>query len=315
MADLHWQCQLNHLAEGDQPGPQLASDALTVGEKFLLSCEGSDVTFDPAALSLEMPKEQQYDLKLLKNLGVASHKASFVATSYVASEKPIEFKNIFLSDGKSRVALDGLSLNVKTVITQQNNPKNEAFGPLGPLAIAYPIWFWLSFGVLFSYLIFLIVDKVSLRLDRRAFLNKLAANPPVLSPYHQLTKELRVLSREAQAYKNFDSEAAAKFWRDLDLYIRWYLSRSFEFSCFEIHSYEILFQLKIKNPDLEKKVTHSLSRVLIEMERLENRTKLLKFEDTAQLIEMVRLAADEIQKNSHSKAANTVSRVKLEAGV
>ncbi len=318
MADIHWQCQLNHLGENDSVGPAMGSDALTVGEKFLLSCEGSDVSFDPSGLSLELPKEQQYDLKLLKNLGVDSHKAQFVATSYVAGEKPLEFKNIFLSDGKARVALDGVSLNVKTVITQQNNPKNEPFGPQGPFGLRYPIWFWLSFAIFFSYLVFLIIDRVMGRLDRKAFLKKLAANPPILSPYHQLTKELRQLSREAQAAQlsmGFDSEIAAKFWRDLDQNIRWYLSRVFLFSCFELRSHDILLKLKHQKPDLEKKVSHSLSRVLIEMERLENRSRLLKFEDTAQLTEMVRLAADEIQKNSQSKSASKVSRLKLEAEV
>ena len=315
MADLHWQCQLNHLAENESPGPALGSDALTVGEKFLLACEGSDVSFDPAGLSLELPKEQQYDLKLLKNLGVDSHKAQFIATSYVAGEKPLEFKNIFLSDGKARVALDGVSLNVKTVITQQNNPKNEPFGPQGPYGLRYPIWFWVSFAIFFFYVVFLIIDRVTLRMDRKAFLKKLAANPPVLSPYHQLTKDLRQLTREAQAAQSFDSEAAAKFWRELDQHIRWYLSRVFLFSCFELRAQNILLQLKDKYPELEKKVAHSLSRVLIEMERLENRSRLLKFEDTAQLIEMVRLAADEIQKNTQSKSASKVSRLKLEAEV
>ncbi len=315
MADVHWQCQLNHLAEGETAGAALGTDPITVGEKFLLKCEGDEVQFNPAQLSLELPQEQQYQLKLLKNLGVDSHKASFVATSYVAGEKPAEFKNIFLSDGKSRVALDGVSFTVKTVITQQNNPKHEPFGPTGSFGVSYPLWFWLSFAFVFVFFIAHGVEKIFEALERKKFFKKLSAHPPAISAYHQLTKELRQFNREHLRPQSFDADIAAKFLRDLDNSVRWYLSRTFEFSCFDIRSSEILMKLKKKNFDLEKKINHSLSRVLVEIDRLKGRFGLLKFDDAVQLIEMVRVAADEIQKNIGTKAGNKISREKLEAEV
>ena len=329
MADLHLQCQLNHLEAKDLApdqapnqapdlaGPALGTAPLSVGEKFLLACQGPEAELNPATLSLELPKEQQYDLKLLKNLGVDSHKASFVATSYVASDKPTEFKNIFLSDGKTRIALDGVSFTVKSVITQQNNPKHEAFGPQGLFGIAYPLWFWLSFACLLGYFLALAIEKIFLRFQRKKFFKLLSNHRPAISAYHQLSKELRQLTREQLGKQSFEAVNAAQLLRDLDQSVRWYLSRTFEFSCFDIRPIEILQKLKKQNLELEKKVGHSLLRVLIEIERLKVRAGnvkyTIKYEDAAQLIEMLRLVAEDIHKNTHSKAGYKISRARLEA--
>jgi len=317
MADIHWQCQLNHLEEADQPGIALAQEVLTVGEKFYLSCEGPEVQVDAASLNLELPKEQQYDLKLLKNLGVDSHKASFVATSYTVNDKGHQFQNIFLSDGKVRIALDGISFAVKSVITAENNPKHEPYPPAGPFNISYPFWFWACFVLLFLFFSSLGVEKIIDRIRRKKFFKLLDSHRPAISAYHQLTKELRQLGRDSLRPQNFNAnpESAHKFLNDLNSSFRWYLSRSLEFSCFESRAGQILSKLKQKDAELYQKIHHSLARVLIEIERCQKKHTQLKIDDAVQLIEMVRLAADEINKTVHTKAENKVSRNKLEAEV
>ena len=320
MADIHWQCQLNHLGvEKDQAAAVLAdTEQLTVGEQFVLTCQGPDAAgIDPAGSTLELPKDQQYALKVLKNLGMDSHKAIFVATSYLVNPKGHQFPNIFLTDGKVRIALDGITFKVKSVITKENNPKNEPFPPWGPFGFAYPVWIWMGVAVLLVFFSSFGIEKFFQIRRRKKFLKLLASNPPVLSAYHQFSKDLRHLGRENLRPVSFDSLVAKKFVDELGAIFRWYLSRTLLFSCFDLSATQLLKQTRLRYPDLFKKVNHSLSLALIEVERLQNRPSQIKLEDAAQLLEMVRHAAEDLQKNAGKKSDSDTrtSRSRLDAEV
>ena len=289
MADIHWQCQLNQVGtEAGQAGAVLTDkEQLTVGDQFVMTCQGPEAAgIDPAASTLELPKEQQYAIKILKNLGMDSHKATFVATSYLVNPNGHQFQNIFLSDGKTRVALDGITFKIKSVITKENNPKGQPFPPWGPFGFAYPVAIWIGLAVLAVFISSFGIEKFLMRRGRKKFFKLLAANPPMLSAYHQLSKELRQLSRDTLGPQGFSSEISKKFIDDLASSFRWYLSRELQFSCFDTSASRIRRELQTKNEKLYKKVNHSLSLALVEVERWHNRPSQIKVEDAAQLLEM-----------------------------
>ncbi len=316
--DIHWQCQLNHLAtEKDQAGALFGgSETLTVGEPFMLTCQGPEAAgIDVQASALELPKEQQYALRVLKNLGMDAHKVTFVVTSYSVNPSGHQFQNIFLADGKTRIALDGITFKVKSVITKENNPKNQPFPPWGPFGFTYPSWIWVGLAILLIFISSICIEKVLLALKRKKFFKLLANNPPVLSAYHQLSKELRKFSREALRPQDFTPEVSLKFVNELRASYRWYLSRQLEFSCFDQSAVQIVRTLQQQDELLVKKIGHSLSLALIEIERWQRRSKQIKLEDAIQLLEMVRLSAEELQKYSRDKSENRKSRPRLEAEV
>lgn len=318
MADIRWLCQLNHPgATQDQIGtPILENESLTVGETFLLSCQGPEsVQFDAKAGSLELPKEQQYALRVLKNLGMDGHKANFVATSYLVNPNGHQFQNIFLSDGKVRIALDGIGFKVKSVITKENNPKNEPYPPWGPFGFAYPNWIWMGLSFVIILIASVLIEKLMQKLKRKKFFKILASQPPTLSAYHQFSKELRQLSRESLRPQNFGNENAKKFIDELKTSFRWYLSRKLQFSCFDQSSQSLMKELKEKNRPLYSKVQHSLSLALIEIERWQQRPDKIKIEDASQLIDMVRNSAEELGRFSEDKSELKKSKARLVAEV
>ncbi len=319
MADIHWQCQLNHLGvEKDQAAALLGeSEQLTVGDQFVLTCQGPEAAgIDPAASTLELPKEQQYALKILKNLGMDSHKATFVATSYLVNPNGHQFPNLFLTDGKVRIALDDVKFKVKSVITKENNPKNEPFPPFGPYGFAYPNWLWVGLAIILVFFSSFVIEKIWQVRSRRKFMKLLASNPPVLSAYHNFSKDMRQLARE-NLRPGFDSAIAKKFIDELGPIFRWYLSRTLLFSTFDLSAAEVLKQFRLRYPDLFKKVNHTLSRALVEVERWQNRPSQIKLEDANQLLEMVRHAAEDLQKNAAKKTDSDkgASRKRLDAEV
>ncbi len=318
MADVHWQCQLNHLnlTSGLTEAPLTDADSLTVGEKFVLDCQGPEVAgINASASTIELPKEQQYALRILKNLGMDSHKASFVATSYSVNPGGHQFQNLFLSDGKSRIALDGIKFKVKSVITKENNPKNEAYPPWGPFGFSYPVWIWAGFVILFVFMTSFGIEKLIQIIKRKRFYKLLASNPPALSAYHAITKDLRQFGKEALRPSSFTSEVSLKLIDDLHQSFRWFLSRKLMFSCFDLSPSQILRAIKEKDENLFKKVSHTLSLALIEVERWQNRPSQIKLEDAGQLIEMVRGAAEMVQKHSSQKSEAHNSKVRLQAEV
>lgn len=178
-----WACQVS----------DLPSQGLTVGAPFVLKCAGEEVPgFDSQALSLELPKPDRYRLRILENRAANSSGVELVVTSYVPGDTNLQ--DVILTDGAHRVGLTGVQYTVMSVIPQGEQPK--PFPPEPPVGLMWPMSAMAVIGAFFVALILLIAYLFQRRRSKRKFQTWLRAAQTPLSPFDQLSKDLRLVVKE-----------------------------------------------------------------------------------------------------------------------
>lgn len=249
LPDVQWNCKVEKFGSDGTPAGELAAK-ITVGEKFFLSCDGPTAHLEKNSLSLEVPKEMQYMLRLLDARSVGETSAQFVATTYMVGD--FDFKNPILTDGKTRVGLGQFSLHSVTVITKEKNPENKPYGPWSAQAVTWPAAIWLILAALCA----VIVLMISLALRRSARLKKLRVwlglNQSALTPYNQLNRDLRMLSRKIPAGREFRASESEEYFAELERSFRFYLTRELDIYAVDAKSSVLLRDLKRVHPQLFK---------------------------------------------------------------
>lgn len=206
MNSVMWNCQTSGLPP----------DGLTVGAPFNLNCSGTDVPdFNVKSFSLELPKADNYRLRILENTGATNSGVQLVVTSYVPGDTAL--KDVVLTDGQNRIGLNGVNFTVMSVI----KPGEEAkpFGSMAPVQLAWPNYVFASMAGVVLFLILILAFFLQRRRSRRNFQAWLKQSQTPLQPFDQLNKDLRRAAKD----RNPASHVA-----ELEKITRTFLSRTYE---------------------------------------------------------------------------------------
>lgn len=298
-ADGIWMCRTERAAGNESPAGPL-DQPLTVGEKFVLTCEGATVELDPSKLSLQLPTEEKYSLRLLRIQSLNENKGVFTATSYRVGEGPL--KGVVLGDGVKSVELQGIELQLRSSIDPSTNPEGKPFAPPDPLAFLWPIWLWVALGGLVlavGLVCFMIFRR---RGQRQALLAELARHGTALSPYHQFNKDLRHLAREFPVRKPEDwtPKVASQYMEELNRHFRWYLSREFTVPAFQWSDSLILKEVRKRSGQMARASRRGLLKdlrlTLQELSKGMSATEKLSVLDGQQLVDLCRKVADDLER-------------------
>lgn len=292
--DVQWSCETSQIDPKTGQATEQPTGQLTVGQKFLLTCEGPPVQLNAQKLTMELPKELKYALRLLQTKSLGETKAEFVATTYMVGD--MKFQNPVLTDGTKRVGLGQFELNTATVIDPAKNPEGKPYGPWTPVQIDWPVVVWVSFGILAVAIGTVIGLAVRRSIERKRLLAQLEKHATALSPYNQFNKDLRKLNRQLTATKTWTSEASGQFFNELNESFRWYLARELIVPAIDSGPSWILRSIRKADPELYKNVKKDLYLALVELQKAMDAKQAASPEDAQQLSELCRVLADRITK-------------------
>jgi hypothetical protein len=288
--DANWNCT------AQKPGPAGVASGpleqpLTVGEKFVLVCEGDSVNLKKDTLQLELPKSDPFALRILTTQSLDATKGVFTVTSYRAGES--EIQGVVLTDGTLRVALNGVRFQVSSVLNPQENPEMKAFAPWEPLAMSWPQWLWLSIAVVVALIAMMIAGTLQKAAQRRRLLQELSRHGSALTPYQQLNKEFRQLARTYPP-SQWSAENAAKFIAELDRAFRWYLAREFVIPAHEWRAKAVAKEIRKKERALSKHIDRDLRIAFRELANARPASGKLSTIDAQQIVDLCRKVADQV---------------------
>lgn len=295
--DAQWTCQLSALdAKGAAAGD--FKEPPTVGTPFLLACEGAPLKLASEKLTLELPPEQKYQLRILQTRGVSDTKAEFVATSWVPGD--LKLTNPILTDGAKRLGLGEIHLTVASVIDPKASPPPQPFPPWAPMPLALPAVVWLTILVIALLIVGVVGAWIRVWLRRRSLKRQLESNPIALKPYLHFNKELRRLQREVPGLESsWTPGLAEQLYSELDLALRWYLTREFEISALDRGPKDVMRDLRrVGKVQLDRE---SIRKVVVALQELDKAKRIAFTSKTAvlgdahQIIELARVAVDGIE--------------------
>ena len=246
--DAQWTCKNFSIEKQNQP----LDEKMTVGTKFILSCEGPAAKLNKEHLGLEIPKAQKYALRILQTRDLTDVRAEFVVTTWTAGD--VKIPNLVLGDGTARVGLGEISFKVASVLkpgapaadgAPPTQPPAEGaapgaaaqptpFPPYAPMKLPWPQWIWITSLVVLFVILLAIVMRISRSFRRKRLLKLLEKNPIALTPFHQFNKDLRKLSRQIPMQESaWDAETAGKYFEELEGMLKWYLSRELIVATFD----------------------------------------------------------------------------------
>ncbi len=298
--DARWTCSLNQASLDEKPIAPL-NKPLTVGEKFILTCEGESVTLVEETLGLSVHKEDQYTVKILRIQQLSENKAVFTATTYKVGENDLQ--RAIITDGSRKVALDGIKFSVSSVIDPKENPEGKMYAPATPVALAWPLWIWITLAVIGFIVLAWVLRILQLSARRRRFLAELNSHGTHLTPYNQFNKDMRELNRHYPIAKpkDWNETVAGPFIDKLNDCFQWYLAREFAYPTMNRSPRAVLGDLKTKDKRAHKLVAVDLRMALRELRKgLAAREKITAL-DAQQLMEICRKVVDHVHQVRHGR--------------
>lgn len=300
-----WKCELHGLGPDQKTATDLPAKT-TVGQKMLASCDGEISALSKAfsatsqsRLKIELNDQQIYSLHLISVIELGETKATLIVTPWRAGE--LKITNPALTDGKTRIGMGDLELNVATVIDPKSNPEGKPFPPIHPLTLAWPLWVWLFAGAIGLGLLYVLGLGVRKSLRRKKLLATLEKNATALSPVNHFNKELRRLQRKiplqssSSAQEPWTTAQIRDFFSELESQFRWFLARELVIPAIDGSVGTIMRELKRTDRDVYKHSSRDLRVALIELRKAQASTSLLG-DDALQLMELARKTADRIAK-------------------
>jgi hypothetical protein len=212
---------------------------LTVGQEFILNCQGQWPTgIIPEQVSLLMPPEAKYVLQLRSFELRSLSEADLKVVSYTPGN--VAIPEVRLSSNQGEISLGSVQFEVQSVMVQPEPGKQpEAFGPVGPALLGWPLAYTLL-AVLLLGTVFVLAGSVFFRRwQRKRLLGELKINDSSLSPENQFYQTIRSLQRQnslfysdrANQSTESQSEAAAAI-ETLDQALKTYLTRQYHIPAF-----------------------------------------------------------------------------------
>ncbi len=287
--EAKWTCQLAKLDSRGQPGEALSEEApITVGERFHMACEGPAAPLDSQALSLELPPNAKYAIRILEARSIEDTRAEFIATTWVGST--VEFPKLILTDKKTSIDLGPLKIFAKSVIpaeAQQAEQPPEAKPPYAPVQLGLPGYVWIFVGLILVILALWGFWIARASMKRRRLKSLLEKNQIAMTPYNFFNKELRRLSRTGP-------HDTKEYVKELNESFRWYLTRELVVPAVDSGPSQIVREIRKKHPEVLKPVKRELTLALNELEKALSAKQVVGDEDVSQLTELCRTLADRI---------------------
>ena len=282
-----WRCSIDQL-QNDPGGASL--DALTVGAKFRLDCNGDlPVAWDvqqPVTVQLPDPNQQKYDLKILQTLSLEPQMAKFVVTSYRAGEFSPEYVRIFT--GKAGFETTGLRWQVQSVLPKDRKP--EAYPAFGPYLINMPFWVWFVIFVAVLFVVGAIYRLVRRYQQRKKVQQILKDHASALPPHTQFHREMRQIKKAIDSQQSTIGIALK-----LDSEVRLYLLRTFQMPALDWSDREILKELKRKRRSLYDSERARVAKALRELTQLK-KSDSVKTQDLEQMFVLSRDTVDRLER-------------------
>lgn len=290
-----WSCELR--AAPDNLSPQ----RWTVGDRYVLKCEGSSIEPLKDSIKLTFPSEAfAYTLHPLKTIGSTQNFLELEVTGY----KPGQFESPWLeiSDeaGESGFRAENLSWTVESIIQPGGTPPQPIMH-VNALGLSYPIWLWvaLALGVLVPA--FLMFRKLRRRAEVKRLVEQLTQSSSALRPYDLFSKEVRGLVRKYNYHAQDQHPQALEFLKELNVSFKAYLTRSLKIPAQAWSPSEVSKEMKKQDRGIYKEITKEVKNALLEMNKAEAASKVQP-EDADQFKKMSMQLAEKIFKAQEAKA-------------
>lgn len=290
-----WNCRVQK-NDADE-SPEL--DALYVGDKYLLRCEGPFV--DDLGQSLKLkPLEDvdQFAITVLEYRTIENDGIWATVTSYKPGNHKLS--GFQLVDGERVIPIEGGELPVKSVLQelppeQMNNPEAMKMKMLGPFTLAMPWWYWALWAAAIALVFAVAARWVWRKLQRKKILENLARQATALTPYNQFNKEIREQMRKYTSTVETD-DFGPIYMKDLDKSFRMYLLRELLVPANEWGTGAVMRDIKGRHRKIYKNLGPQVRRTLVEFDRARRDPKAVTFEDCEQMRDMSRRAVDGVYR-------------------
>lgn len=290
---------------------------LTVGREFYFACDAlaPDVAgrFKVEKAQIVLPEADQLKLVLLKVESVSPLKLR--VTSYKVGDHKL---SAVLTDGEEQIVLHGTDFVVKSVIKPEE-PVMEPYGPMAPMSIAVPWFYW----AILAAIVVLVAGSVALKirsyLQRKRLIDSLREHDSAASPYAQFNHEFRRIQREYVAFaaKEIESEDARRFVVDIEKKYLLYVTRRFRIPALLWSAKQVAIDVRknLKSKDIKKvevdEALAQLENIYREIEKAKTSEHALFSRDVVQLAKVVRVSIDKVEKicvNADRQKENERSR-------
>lgn len=198
MADIN--CVTKKIQEPDVP-------STTVGERFLLECQGDFPAFDLKTLELRLEAADKYKLKLLRAQKESNSSMRFEVLSDQVGRHSL--RAVQLIDAQSSAVIPELTFEVRSVQDPQA-PVQEPYGPLGPFGLMIPWFYWVGLLAILSSVGILVFSLVYRKLQRRKLMQQILAKASAASPESELFSTLRAFQRQSDFLLNPENKVSAE---------------------------------------------------------------------------------------------------------
>jgi hypothetical protein len=275
---------------------------LTVGTVFTLACEGALPKLKSDKLAFRLDEADKYKLQLL-SFEQNDNKALFKVTSYKAGEHHL--KKVQLLDGDTAVILGDFDFTVESVLKKEE-AKPEPYGPIGPMMLSLPWWYYGLWAAFFLALAFWIFRRVKRRLEKKKLIEEINAFGSSLSPYHFFTQSVRRFLREYSFFTQPDSlvalEERQKVLEEMEKTYRIFIGRSFQVPALQWREDVFLKDIRKRYPGLFAEKGDEMKKIFHEYERAKNHTSTMKAKDIIQILDLSRKSADAIYLSLKAEA-------------
>lgn len=289
--------------------PGLEPNDLTVGRVFDLECTGpwpADVQPDRLRVFTEKtdkPGGPRDDLmlKILDGKAVAKDTIQFKVTSYVAGK--VQIPALVLTDGARKFQAGPLNFEVRSVLDPQQ-PKQEPYGPFGPLSMSIPLSWWIGLLVFILCLLGLLLTRVRRRLQRRGLLRRLKEHDSALSPSAEFYNRMRRLRREHGLFAGFAARPgeAAEVTKELEAMFRVYFMREFRVPALEWNDKALLRAFRHEHKMFFDEVGADIQKLFKEFGAAKASAKV-DAKDAIQLSDATRTIVERIEKRQTKERA------------
>ena len=270
---------------------------LTVGTEFTLSCDGQWPSLNPNKIELRLDPADTYKLRLLDFQYVTKDKLLLKVTSYQPGQH--QLKAVQLVDDAQSVVLGDLSFTVASVLNP-TEPEQEPFGPMGPISLRTPIWYWLAWVFVIVAVSAFIYLKIKRRVQRQKLLNELQTHDSSMLPLHQFNLVFRQLQRRFAFFTQSElpvTTEPGEAVSELSKAFRIFLGRLLQVPALQWSDRLILRDIKTHHRKVYPEIRDDLKKFLAELDRALKANSKLAAKDAIQLFEMARKVADKIHQN------------------
>lgn len=264
----------------------------TVGTPFHIHCQGEIPLLNKNQIELRIEKQDKYKLKILQFEQKEPNQFDLMVTSYVAGTH--QLKALQIVDSEHSLVLGDLQFTIGSVLNPEQ-PQQEPYPAFGPFQIMMPWWYfvlWILFFLLMGGMVFFKFKRFR---QRKKLIQEIEEQGQALSPFHQMTQNLRIWNRNFSFSQKNDLN---QLFNQLEKYYRLYLGRCFLVPTLQWGDSLIIKDLKKRHPQLFKQFGEEIQTIFNELslarQLVESKEKTLKDQDLHQLFEMIQKNVDQI---------------------